>query len=62
MSQAIEQHDGLEVSRLLAGAAKTMASARYCWLATASDAGPPRFRPMGQILRDPGEDEWRSGS
>jgi general stress protein 26 len=58
MSQAIEQHDGLEVSRLLAGAAKTVASVRYCWLATASEAGPPRARPMGRVLNDPGDDEW----
>jgi general stress protein 26 len=58
MSQAIEQRDGLEVSRLLAGAAKTVTSVRYCWLATASEAGPPRVRPMGRVLNDPGEDEW----
>jgi general stress protein 26 len=58
MSQAIEQHDGLEVSRLLAGAAKTVTSVRYCWLATASEAGPPRARPMGRVLNDPGDDEW----
>jgi general stress protein 26 len=59
MSQAIEQHDGLEVSRLLAGAAKTVASVRYCWLASATEAGPPRARPMGRVLNDPGEDEWK---
>jgi general stress protein 26 len=58
MSQIIEQREAVDVSRLLAGAAKAMASVRYCWLATASLAGPPRLRPMGQIPRDPGEDEW----
>ena len=58
MSQAIDQRDAIDVSRLLAGAAKTVASARYCWLATATDAGPPRLRPMGRVLGDPGEDEW----
>jgi general stress protein 26 len=58
MSQTIDQPEAIDVSRLLAGAARAMASVRYCWLATASDAGHPRFRPMGQILRDPGEDEW----
>jgi general stress protein 26 len=57
MSQIIEQRETVEVGKLLAGAARAMASARYCWLATAS-AGAPRLRPMGQILRDPGEDEW----
>jgi general stress protein 26 len=47
-----------EVSRLMAGAAKTMRSARYCWLATATEAGAPHVRPMGRVLNDPGEDEW----
>jgi general stress protein 26 len=58
MSQTTEQRETVDVSELLAGAARTMASVRYCWLATASEAGSPRLRPMGQILRDPGEDEW----
>jgi general stress protein 26 len=58
MSQMTEQREAVDASELVAGAAKTMASARYCWLATASEAGPPRLRPMGQIPRDPGEDEW----
>jgi general stress protein 26 len=58
MSQAIEQHDAVDVSRLVAGAAKTVTSVRYCWLATASEAGPPRVRPMGRVLNDANEDEW----
>ena len=58
MSQIIEQRESADVSRLLAGAAKTMASAGYCWLATAAEAGPARIRPMGRVLNDPGEDEW----
>jgi general stress protein 26 len=58
MSQIIEQRETVEVGKLLAGAARAMASVRYCWLATASEAGAPRLRPMGRILRDPGEDEW----
>ena len=58
MTQAIDQRHAIDVSPLLAGAAKTVASARYCWLATATDAGPPRLRPMGRVLGDPGEDEW----
>ena len=49
----------VDVSGLLAGAAKTMRSARYCWLATTADAGAPHVRPMGRIINDPGEDEWR---
>jgi general stress protein 26 len=51
--------DAIDVSRLLAGAAKTMRSARYCWLATTADDGAPRVRPMGRVLNDPGEDEWK---
>jgi general stress protein 26 len=47
------------VSHLLAGAAKTMRSARYCWLATATEAGAPHVRPMGRVLNDPGEDKWK---
>jgi general stress protein 26 len=58
MPQPNEQPDAADVSPLLAGAAKTMRSARYCWLATASEAGPPRVRPMGRVLNDPGEDQW----
>jgi general stress protein 26 len=56
MSQKI---DAVEVSRLLAGAAKAIASARYCWLATAAEAGAPSVRPMGRIPRDADEDEWK---
>ena len=51
--------DSVDVSRLIAGAAKTMRSARYCWLATASESSTPHVRPMGRLLNDPGEDEWR---
>jgi general stress protein 26 len=51
--------DAAEISRLMAGAAKTMRSARYCWLATATEAGAPHIRPMGRVLNDPGEDEWK---
>jgi general stress protein 26 len=51
--------DAIDVSRLLAGATRTMRSARYCWLATATEAGAPDPRPMGRVLNDPGEDEWK---
>jgi general stress protein 26 len=59
MLETKEEPDALDVSRLLAGAAKTVASARYCWLATAAEAGAPSLRPMGRIMRDAGEDEWK---
>jgi general stress protein 26 len=51
--------DAIDVSRLLAGATKTMRSARYCWLATAIESGIPHVRPMGRVLNDPGEDGWK---
>jgi general stress protein 26 len=55
----LQATDSLEVSRLLAGAAKTIESARFCWLATAADSGAPSLRPMGRIVRDADEDEWK---
>ena len=51
--------EAVDVSPLLDGAAKTMRSARYCWLATATEAGASHIRPMGRVLNDPGEDEWK---
>jgi general stress protein 26 len=59
MLEAKAKSDALDVSRLMAGAAKTMRNARYCWLATASETGAPHIRPMGRVLNDPGEDEWK---
>ena len=50
--------NAIDVNHLLDGAAKTMRSARYCWLATAAGAGASHIRPMGRVLNDPGEDEW----
>ena len=41
---------------LLAGAAKTMASVRYCWLVTMADHCTVHGRPMGRIPAEPGED------
>jgi general stress protein 26 len=55
----LQATDSLEVGRLLAGAAKTIGSARFCWLATAADSGAPSLRPMGRIVRDADEDEWK---
>jgi general stress protein 26 len=41
---------------LLAGAAKTMASVRYCWLVTTAADGAVHGRPMGRIPPDAGEE------
>jgi general stress protein 26 len=51
--------DAVDVTPLLDGAARTMRKARYCWLATATEAGVPHARPMGRVLNDPGEDQWK---
>jgi general stress protein 26 len=47
-----------DVSRLLAGAAKTIAGIRYCWLVTEAESGGLNARPMGQLLTDAGENDW----
>ena len=59
MLETKAKSEAIDVSRLLAGGATTMRSARYCWLATATEAGAPHVRPMGRVLNDPGEDQWR---
>jgi general stress protein 26 len=56
MSRA--QDERVDVSRLLAGAARTVAGARHCWLATTAENGSVNARPMGRVLRDPGENHW----
>jgi general stress protein 26 len=59
MSQAEDERDRVEVSRLLAGAMRAIASARYCWLATEAKAGGPNaMRPMGRLPPEPGDNDW----
>jgi general stress protein 26 len=58
MLETQAKSDATNVGRLLDGAAKTMRSARYCWLATRTEAGAPHVRPMGRVINDPGEDQW----
>jgi general stress protein 26 len=48
---------GAEVSTLLAGAAKTIQSVRYCWLVTKAADGF-NARPMGRVLADKNEGGW----
>src|SRR5215831_18811888 len=52
MSRLEDERDEVEVRRLLAGAAKAVASACYCWLATTAENGSPSVRPMGRLQRD----------
>jgi general stress protein 26 len=59
MSQAEDERDRVEVSRLLAGAMRAIASVRYCWLATEAEAvGPNTMRPMGRLAPEPGDNDW----
>jgi len=58
MIQQAQEHPGLEVSRLLMGAAKTITATRYCWLTTTAENGGINARPMGRLLRDPIENGW----
>jgi general stress protein 26 len=56
MSRARDERDAAEVDRLLAGAAKSIATIRYCWLATAAETGDANLRPMGWLHA--GENDW----
>jgi general stress protein 26 len=56
MSQEKNQRDDVGISQLLAGAAKTIASVRYCWLVTDAETGVANARPMGRVLSE--EDDW----
>ena len=58
MSRENAEIDPVEVGPLLAGAARTIANARYCWLATAGGTGGPHLRPMGRLPPEPGDNDW----
>src|SRR5271165_3133099 len=47
-----------DVNGLLAGASKTMAGARSCWLVTSTRDGGVDARPMGRLQAEPGDDAW----
>jgi hypothetical protein len=59
MSPAQDARDDVEVSRLLAGAAKVIARVRYCWLVTEAETGGVCARPMGRLLPDPEMNDCR---
>jgi general stress protein 26 len=56
MSQTEDGRD--DVSRLLAGAAKTIARVRYCWLVTEAETGSASARPMGRVLAETDQNDW----
>ena len=58
MSRVKDERGEIDIIRLLAGAAKTVASARYCWLATTTENSGTNARPMGGLPRDPNDNDW----
>ena len=58
MLEVQDQRESVDVSRLLAVAAETAAKARWCWLATATETGVSRMRPMGRLPPESGDDGW----
>jgi general stress protein 26 len=47
-----------DLNGLLAGASKTTAGARSCWLVTSKGDGGVDARPMGRLQAEPGDDAW----
>lgn len=58
MSRVDDVRNAVDVNRLLAGAAKTVANVRYCWLVTKAESGAIAARPMGRISRVPDGNDW----
>lgn len=58
MSQTEIDGAAADVERLLDGAAKTIAHARSCWLATLPEGQDFGIRPMGRLPRDVGDGDW----
>ena len=55
---AQDESYAVDVGGLLAGAAKAIASVRYCWLVTMSETSALVARPMGRLAGDPEDDDW----
>ena len=58
MVRVEDERDTTNIGRLLAGAAKTIASVRYCWLMTEAETGGANVRPMGRISPVPDGNDW----
>src|SRR5258708_20934923 len=58
MSPAQDARNDVEVSQLLAGAAKVIAGVRYCWLITEAEIGGVCARPLGRLLPNPEKNDW----
>jgi general stress protein 26 len=59
MSRTEDERETVELSRLLAGAAKALASPRYCWLVTAGESSGAHARPMERLKRESDDSEWK---
>jgi general stress protein 26 len=59
MSQEKDDRYSEAVNRLLAGAAKLIGSVPNCWLVTQSETGGVNARPMGRVLPDPDQNDWK---
>jgi general stress protein 26 len=46
------------IEHLLSAAQYVMAEADHCWLMTLSRGGRVASRPMGRLVRQPGQSEW----
>jgi len=58
VSHVDADRDVVQISGLLAGAARTIAKVPYCWLVTHAETGGIHARPMGHILPNSDEDAW----
>jgi general stress protein 26 len=58
MVRVEDERDTTNIGRLLAGATKTIASVRYCWLMTEPETGGANVRPMGRISPVPDGNDW----
>ena len=58
MLRVEDERDAIVRGRLLAGAAKTIATMRSCWLVTEDETGGANVRPMGRISPAPDGNDW----
>jgi general stress protein 26 len=56
--ERMSERDGVDVSRFVDAAARTISGAPFCWIATAGEGGAPRLRPLGRLSSEPGDDVW----
>jgi general stress protein 26 len=55
---SFSERNTVDVGRLVDSAARTIAQAGSCWIATADESGVPCLRPMGRLPPEPGDDAW----